>query len=440
MTGDAALAGPADVHVEDQGPPDSFGRVEAVVRLAGRVVCRMHYAAFPQHLVFYETHWEPDAPANAEAVLVERLLDLYPERRPERITHAGVTSMATLRWYQACDLRDGVVVCGSYGSRALFYDPIRTLDLAVEPEPMMEGMPAATLTVMYIHDLRNFHEVTQPTLDDVYRWLTAGDHLGRFVAIRRLVVDTSLDPEVVRAALYLSMLNENSGVRQFAAIHLGGYFADLEVRADVARLASMLEDPLRIWDVFGRRPEPDVADWNPAQTRRNGRYAIGWTLGNICWNAMAWGAVPWAEEEAEAVRALIREGAATFTPERDRFLYDLALRDFQDGPDGRFGFGVPEPLSAFDFVRFSVLRWGIVGRLGLRPVDRFYWLTQTCEGIIGAGPDGENAWTAAIPEAALLYAPPPSDALPEGVTEMPEWMYGRNHLELGEPVQMVDLG
>jgi hypothetical protein len=431
MTGPARTAD--DVHIEDQGPPDQYGRVEAIVRIAGERVARMFYAAWPEHLVIYEAAWEPEAPVEAEQLVLQRLLQLYPEETPARITHSGVSSLPTLRWYHGTHLRPGLVVCGSYGSRTLFYDPIGALDLSVEPEPMLEGFAAATLTVMYLSNLRAYGETAQPTLEDVYAWLVEGDAMGRFVAIRRLVVDPHVDPAVTRAALFVALLNENSGVRQFASIHLGGYFPELQIRADVRRINALLADPFEIWAMLGREAPPELPGWDPAQGRRNARYALAWTLGNVCWNAQGWGAVDWAEEEAAEVRALLEASLPRLDAARDRWLYELALRDFSDDPTLRFGFGTPEPVDLLDFLRYAVLRWGIVQRLGFKGVDRFYWLVTSVEGVVGAAPGEGEAPASEV--AARVYAPPPSDELP-AVNEMPAWMYGQNHYELYAPVDV----
>ena len=419
----------ADVHVEDQGPADVYGRVEALVRLGGVVVARLFYAAWPEHLVLYETRWEDDAPREAEVLLLERLLDLYPERTPARITHSAVASTHTLRWYAAGHLRPGLVVCGSFGSRTLFYDPIEAIDLSAEPEPRLEGFPAVTLTLMYLSNLRAYGETRSPTLDDVFEWLVEGEPMGRFVAIRRLVVDPAVDLSVTRAALHVALLNENAGVRQFASIHLGGYFPELRIRPDVRGLDALMADPFRIWEMVGRDGSSDVPGWNPAQARRNARYALAWTLGNVCWNAQGWGAVDWAEEEAARVRELITAALPRLDAARDAWLYGLALADFDDGL--RYGLGTEAPIDLLDFLRYAVLRWGIVRSLGLEGEDRFYWLVTTVEGVVGA----EGA--ADTPAARAVYAPPPRGDLP-AIGEMPEWMYGQNHYQLYAPVETLE--
>ena len=432
-----ALPSVPTVHIEDQGPPDEWGRVEALVRFDGDLVARLQYAAWPEHLVIYETTFEPHAPPDAGVHILITLLRLYPDDTPQRLTHSAIHEPATVAWYQRSHLAPGVLVSGSWGVRTLFYDPVRVLDPHDPPEPLLEGYPSLTLTLMYVANLRDWGEVRHPTLDDVWTWLVDGDPLGRFAAIRRLALDPEVDREVARNALYLALLNENAGVRQFAAIHLGGFFPELQIRADVDTLHALLADPLVVWQRFGRDPHPDVAEWNIAQCRRNARYAIAWALGNICWNAQGWGAVDWAEEEAEAVRALLLPSLDRFTDERDRWLYQLALNEFSDDPAARFGLGVPEPVDLFDFLRFAILRWGIVTRLGLHPSDRFYWLTTTADGILGKAPSGDDddPWNPLSPAAARLYAPPPLDALPD-VQTMPPWLAGQNHYELYAPVEI----
>ncbi len=426
MPSDFETAPKPDVHVEDQGPPDEYGRVEAIVRFDGVPVVRMQYAAWPEHLVIYETVLFDDAPEDALGPLMDVLLDLYPERTPPRLTHSAVHSMSTMSWYANCHLSQGLLICGSYGSRTLFYDPLSNIDLSVAPEPMMEGFDALTLTVMFIGQLEDFGQTKHPTLEDAWRWIEEAEALGRFAAIRRLAVEPDVDPEVRRKAILLALLNENSGVRQFAAIHLGGYFPELEVRADVGALCSMMGDPYEIWRMFDR--EPDAA-WNAFQGRRNARYALAWTLGNICWNALGWGAQEWAQVDAVAVRESLEESAAAFTPERDVWLFELALAEFNEATP--FAFGTDQPVDLFDFLRFSALRWQMVVRLGMKSHDRFYWLVNTSDGIVGPGPAGDpdEDWTPLTPAGHMIYAPPPRDDLPD-VAEMPPWMKGTNHYDL----------
>lgn len=433
---DAAVVPP--IHIEDQGPPDQYGRVDAIVRIDGVPALRMQYAAWHEHLVLYETHFEEGAPEDAEVRTVEALLDLYADRTPKRLTHSAITSQTTLRWYQDSHLRPGLLLCGSYGTRSLFYDPVGAIDLSEAPEPVLEGYAGATLTLMYVADLRAHGEVEHPTLAHVYDWLVNGDPMGRFAAIRRLVVDPVVDPLVKRDALYLGMLNENAGVRQFAAIHLSGYFPELGVRPDVLELNELLRDPHAIYQRFGHEAGDDLPTFNVAQSRRNARYAIAWTLGNLCWNAAAWGATDWAEEAAEAVRDLLVSSAARFDAARDAWLYQLAIDDFADDPEVHFALGTPDPVDLFDFLRFGVLRWGIVEKLGFKATDRFYWLSITADGIVGRAPTGEpdEVYAPLSPAAHAIYAPAPSDVLPQGLTEIPAWMYGRNHYDLYAPIEV----
>jgi hypothetical protein len=98
--------------------------------------------------------------------------------------------------------------------------------------------------------------------------------------------------------------------------------------------------------------------------------------------------------------------------------------------------GTPEPIDLFDFLRFAVLRKGIVQRLGFNPTDRFYWLTVTADGILGRPPEDGEDWEPAVPAAARIYAPPPSDQLPP-VEAMPAWLDGPNHLEFGLPAEVT---
>ena len=79
MTAHGPADAPPAVHIEDQGEPDVWGRVEAIVRLDGVIAARMHYAAWPGHLVLYELHPEPDAPADVGARIIDVLLDLYDD-------------------------------------------------------------------------------------------------------------------------------------------------------------------------------------------------------------------------------------------------------------------------------------------------------------------------------------------------------------------------
>jgi hypothetical protein len=318
------------------------------------------------------------------------------------------------------------------------------MDLDHPPEPLMEGYPVATVSVMSSDQVHARGDVASPTLEQVFGWLMRGDHLGRFVTLRRLAVDPRVDREVAEAALHLALLNENSGVRQFAAIHLAGFFPDVAVRVDVARLHRYLADPLAIFELFDREVEGDVEGWNPAQCRRNGRYAIAWTLGNICWNAMGWGAVPWAEEEAAAVRALLTEAMVCFDEARDQWLFSRVKGEFEGDGDACFGLGGPEPVDLFDLLRFVALRWNIVLKLGLKSTDRFYWLVNTADGILGRSPgEGELGFYAPAddaviltPAAAAIYADAPDDWMPE-VEQMPAWLFGRNHYDMFQTVPVV---
>lgn len=431
MTAHGPADAPPAVHIEDQGEPDVWGRVEAIVRLDGVIAARMHYAAWPGHLVLYELHPEPDAPADVGARIIDVLLDLYPNRTPDRITHSAVHEPAVLAWYAGTHLAPGLLVCGAWGTSTLFYDPIGAIDPSAPPDVVLEGFDPVTLTVMYVADLHALG-ATEPTLADVWDWMHTGSVLGRFAAIRRLAVTPGLDPELRRWTMYLALLNENSGVRQFSSIHLGGYFPELQLRSDVVGLNRLLADPLRIYDHFGRAPE----GLNAAQSRRNARYALAWTLGNVCWNAQGWGAQDWAEDEAQAVRDTLADSLARFDDARDAWLYRLALNEFADDPELRFGMGTPEPVDLFDFLRFAVLRKGIVQRLGFNPTDRFYWLTVTADGILGRPPEDGEEWTPTVPAAARIYAPPPSDELPP-VEAMPTWLDGPNHLEFGLPAEVT---
>jgi hypothetical protein len=427
-----------DVHIEDQAAPDEYGRVAAVVRLGGQVVGRMLYAAWPSHLVIFSAAWEEDGPEDAELRTVQALLTLYPGQMPPRLTHSAIRSLATLRWYAQSDLAPGLIAIGSFGARTLFYDPLRSIDVHSEPEPLMEGMPATTLSVMYIDQLRSYSDVTAPTVEQVRAWVIEGDVLGRFVAIRRLATDPTVDPAVTRAALYLSLLSESSGVRQFGSIHLGGFFPELKLKVDVEELHELLADPLQIWARYGAGELPTIEGYNAAQCRRNVRYALAWTLGNLAWNAYAWGAEPGAEADAEAIRRIVEQSAERFDEARDAWLYQRALADFGDDPDDRFGLGVDAPIDLFDVLRFSWLRWGMVVAKGFKPIDRFYWLASTGDGIVGRGPTGDPDEDAEYlsPAAEKIYAPPPSEELP-AVEEMPAWMFGRNHHDL---YSAVDLG
>jgi hypothetical protein len=425
------------VHVEDQGGPDGYGRVPAVVRVDGVVVASLLYAAWPSHLVIFSASWEAHAPEDAEARLMQTLLAIYPGAQPPRLTHSAIHSLYTLRWYAASELAPGLIACGSFGARTLFYDPLHLVDVSVEPEPLMEGMPATTLTVMYVDQLRQYGEVVAPSVAQVRAWVIEGDALGRFVAIRRLATDPSVDPEITKAALYLSLLSENSGVRQFGSIHLGGFFPDLPLTVDPHELHELLRDPLEIWRRYGVGEAPPIEGWCAEQSRRNARYALGWTLGNMAWNAYAWGAQPGAEQAAEQIRALVERSAAGFEPARDQWLFERAMAEFSDDPIDRYGLGTSDPVDLFDLLRFSWLRWGLVQAKGFVPVDRFYWLCSTGDGIVGRGPTGDpdtdGAWLS--PAAELIYAPPPSDALP-AVEQMPPWLFGRNHHELYAPVEL----
>jgi hypothetical protein len=436
-----AGAGPS-VHIEDQGPPDQYGRVEALVRFDGVVVARLQYQAWREHLVIYTlTFTDEERPPRGEIYVVQALLSFYEDQTPDRITHSCVQSLDTVKWYADCHLAPGLMVCGSYGSQTLFYDPLDVIDLSVPPVPMMEGFPAATITVMYVHGVREFSEVARPTLEQVHDWMVHGNPLGRFVAIRRLVCNPHADPDVVKSALYLGLLNENSGVRQFSAIHLGGYFPELGIHPDIDTLHRFLRDPLEIYGLFGKGPVRDVPNWNAAHCRRNGRYAIGWTLGNICWNAMAWGAAEWADRDAARVRELLVEPLAAFTPERDKWLMQRAIAEFTGEGDERFGLGGPEPIDLFDFLRFSVLRWKMVQELSITATDRFYWLVASADGILGRPPSGEpdEPFEPLTPAAHRIHADRPDVPLPD-VSETPEWLFGTNHYEVfgqGMPVMSL---
>jgi hypothetical protein len=415
------------VHIEDQGAPDQYNRVTALVRIEGAVVGEIQYGAWPSHLVIFSASWEDDAPKNAESRLMQTLLTLYPEQRPPRMTHSAIVSMETLRWYAQSHLATGLIGSGSFGSRTLFYDAFDIIDVSEDPEPLMEGMPATTLTLMYVDQLRELGEMKDPTVERVRHWVVDGDPLTRFVAIRRMATDPHVDPELKKAALELALLSENGGVRQFAAVHLGGFFPELEIRTDPEVLHEILLDPMSIWRRYGVGDHPGIEGYNAAQTRRNVRYAIAWTLGNMCWNAMAWGSQDWAMESAARIRALMEAGEAGFSASRDAWLYGRALDDFSEEGDRRYAIGVDEPINLFEFCRYAWLRHNIVVAKGLEATDRFYWLSTMADGIVGRAHVGDPQVDSPFfsPAAHRLYADAPGGELPDA-EEMPVWMHGRN--------------
>lgn len=396
--------------IRDLGPAEDTSRLAAEAWRGEERVCRLEYASWPGYLLLFEV----DGPYGAEVMAA--LLARLPEP-PARVTHYNVGDQATLRWYQDGPLASGVVLAGYYGPRGLSYDPIGCVDLSAPPGPFMEGQPPICVVVLYDAAMRTFGEVRDPTPDHAWRWLHDPDANSRIAAIRRFVLDRKIAPDVARLAHHLAMLNEHAGVRQFAAIQLSGYTNDPHLVADVRALHALMVEPWGIARAFGQRP-PEIPAASLAQSRRNARYAVAWTLGNLAQTALAPAAAAWVKAAVGTTGELLQEAAARFDAARDRRLYALALAELGDHPVERFAFGADEPLDLLDFLRFAALRWGLVCALGLKAQDRFYWLVDTGAAIL-RGREGEAA-------ARIVAAPPPEERRPE-VERLPEWIYGENH-------------
>jgi hypothetical protein len=403
------------VRVEVLGEPDEAGRLRARVETAPGLGCELLYLRWAGNLMVFEADEAADPVQIGLSVLA--LHALAEQDGPTRLVHYAIHHLATLRVYRDSALGVGVALSGIFGDRGLSYDPLGCVDLDVEPEPASELHRAVDAIVTYSPTLHRWGSVEVPSEVELVDWLHDPDELHRACLVRRLGQDARLPEALARWAHLVAMLNESYTVRQFAAMQLSGFSPGVRLEAELASLHQHLVDPGEVVRGLLGPEHP----WTSAQARRNARYAVLWTLGNIAWTATGATAAAWLTRVVAQTRRLLEEQAAAHSLARDRWLLDRVRDEFIDRDETRFAVGVQAELSLFDLLRFVTLRARVVHALGLIGTDRFYWLSQSAEAISGA----EGAL------AERLAAPSPDGELPAGVTQMPPWSYGENHLSGG---------
>ncbi len=376
--------------------------------------CTLRYATLPDHLLVYAADPAPGQTTEAVLHTLVALLGRWKDGGPERLGHYGVTDPEVLRWYQRGPLAAGVALSGYWGRRSLTYDPIGCVDLSQDPDPPMQGHPAISIIVTYDRALGPIGAAEDPSRAEVWGWLMQGLGPLRLAALRRLALDPTLDPDLASDSHLLALINADPGVRQFASLHVSGFSAESLVIADIPGLLDVLRSPDAVPALFGAVLPEESPTWSQRQCRRNARYAVAWTLANLSGQRHSPHAAAWVIDAAAQIDQLLLTQHPPH-PSRDLWLYERALAEFN--PDDRYGLGQADELDLMEFLRFAVLRWRVVTALGLQGHDRFYWLA-----------DQVSTLTAELPEVRrALDAPSPSEHLPRGVEEMPEWLYGQNH-------------
>jgi hypothetical protein len=407
------------VQIVDLGPCEASGHQRAEVRSPDGASCTLVYMAWPGNLIVFEAACAAGAAEGFEARAVLALHARLEEGAPTRFTHYAVQQHGVLLAYAGSALAPGLVVSGIYGDRGLSFDPLSCVDLARVPEQVSEDHPAIDVILTFTPTLLAWGLVPQPGRAELLTWLEDPDESHRVALIRRLGRDAGVPPEAVAFGHLVAMLNETYTVRQYAAMQLSGFSAGVTLQADLGALLAHLADPGAI---LGGLAAPDHP-WRGAQSRRNARYAVLWTLGNIAWTATGGTAAPWLGSITREARALLRDQLVHRPPDREAWLADLVAAEFVDHPERRYAVGVAEPIDLFDLLRFAVLRWRAVEQLGLQATDRFYWLVQSVEALLGTAEEEP-----AVEVVAAVFASPPALDLPADLKVMPEWCFGENHL------------
>jgi hypothetical protein len=408
------------VELIDLAPAPDTGYARTAVSRDGQQLATLHHVIWPGNLMVLLAEIPEGAPHDAHYEAVVALLRREESKGPTKLTHHQVRSWETLVCYRDGPFGDGLGLSGMYGSRGLTYDPLASVSLDHVPEAATEAHRPVDVIVTYAPELQEQWRHVSPSLEQVRMWLSSPDDLHRVATIRRIALDERLDRDVVLRAHLLAMLNENYAVRQFASMHVSGFSSHIAHQVDLDGLLCLLRDPESILDASGDVPQEHP--WRRWQSRRNARYAALWTLGNVAWVARGSTGAPWMHGTTAQVRSMLEEAGQRLDAERDLWLYELALLGFGDHPDHRYALGVRAPVDLFDVLRFVVHRWRIVLGLGFKGTDRFSWLIDTAQALVDEDFDERQTLL-----GQLVYAPSPSDRLPEGLEQMPPWDYGENH-------------
>lgn len=315
----------------------------------------MRYAHDPHHLVLYELQVAQPAPVFA------RLLAPYPDATPQRLTHYGVESLDLLRWYRDSHLAAGVVLTGTLGEERLTYDPLRCVDL--------DAPRAVQVSLTFDAALVPIGAPDTPDLATVHAWLSDPNPLLRIAAIRRLGLDRSLPEALAVQAHALALVNEHSGVRQLASVHLSGFSPRL--CADPARLLAIHADPLSVWADLGL-PPPSDPGWSPTRARRDARYAVAWIFANLV--RARQGPDDWRHAALAALAPVLAQ------PPREELVTALV----RDEPEAHLAFGTPEEVGLQEWVAFVLRRERALEELGI--ADPFPWLARDARLLQGGVP------------------------------------------------------
>jgi hypothetical protein len=378
-------------------------RVTCAILSGERQVGEIDVAAGAHHLFVHDLRMAPGVADEVATGALAELLALYPEGRPPRFTHTGVSTPGLLRWYQQGPLVSGMVLTGTLGARRLTYDPAGCVPVGDDDD--------VQVVVHWDPPLMESGGAVDPDIHTVARWFEHPNHMLRVAAVRRVSLDASLPEQLRQDTHLLALLNASSAVRQLAAVCLSDATPHASVRVPLDRLLSFLEAPLQLWCQLGMAV-PASSSWTPARTRRDARYAVGWILANLvrCHGRRDRHAALWRD-----VGGRLRQAIADATPEREQQLRRLVLAEYEDDPDVHYALGGDGALSLLDWLRFAVLRAHLIAELGLTDTDAFAWLIRDARLLVSHLDDPRiTRHVCAEPD---LWEDRPA------VHQLPKWMY-----------------
>lgn len=406
-------------------PDDEHRRKRMAIERDAVRLGTMLYLGWKRHLVIYGVELVEGTPGAVEAETVTALLEQFDEL-PEFFTHSAILHPETLHWYADSAYANGTVYCGTIRGHHMYYDTYPHLSQAILNGEPSEWDDVTQFVAMCARDADYRVVSLGGSAEELGRRLVSGTWLSRIVLIRAMSLTTELPNDLIDLAHCYALMDDNYAVRQFASMQMSGFFPGQLYRPSLELQLSHLVDPLQTIALFGERPPvAEGVAWDPMQGRRNLRFALLYSIGNLVWNAGSM-AHPWMEDMPARVLAVL-ESQLPLSAERDQALYELAVCELgSTQPHEAFGVGADEPFNLLELLRYTVHRHRVVRRQGVAKEDRFYWLPLTLDAVAPSPMSpthygGEDD----RPIAIALYGPSPRT--PEVLqAPIPPWLKGVN--------------